>query len=152
MLFRSGLILGVADALGARRKTEQDITVRDGLIYGLAQAFALIPGVSRSGATISAGRAMGYTRASAARYAFLLAVPAVLLSGLFEARKIGSEQVSWGPTLLSTVVAFAVGYAVIAWLLRWLMSRSYLPFVIYRVALGAVVLVLLGVGVLHSGS
>lgn len=152
MLIVFGLILGVADALGARRKTEDDLTVRDGLIYGFAQAFALIPGVSRSGATISAGLALGYTRAAAARYAFLLAVPAVLASGLFEARKIGSETVAWGPTLLSTLIAFAVGYAVIAWLLRWLMSRSYLPFVIYRVALGVVVLVLLAVGVLHSGA
>ena len=144
-----GLILGVADALGARVKTERDITVRDGIAFGLAQSLALIPGVSRSGATISAGLAMGYTRGAAARYAFLLAIPAVLASGLFEARKIGDEaNVAWGPTILATVIAFGVGYAVIAWLMRWLTTRSYLPFVIYRLALGLLVMVLLATGIL----
>ena len=151
MLIVFGLILGVADALGARVKTERDLTVRDGILYGLAQSLALIPGVSRSGATISAGLAMGYTRASAARYAFLLAIPAVLMSGLFEARKISSEpNVSWGPTLLATIIAFSVGFAVIAWLMKWLTTRSYLPFVIYRVALGLLVMLLLATGVLSA--
>lgn len=152
MLIIFGIVLALADSLGARRKTEQQITVRDGFVYGLAQALALIPGVSRSGATISAGLAMGYTRAAAARYAFLLAVPAVLASGLFEARKIGSSTVAWGPTILSTLIAFVVGYLVIAWLLKWLMTRSYLPFVIYRIVVGLVVLVLLAAGVLQSGT
>ena len=151
MLIVFGLILGVADALGARVKTERDLTVRDGILYGLAQSLALIPGVSRSGATISAGLAMGYTRASAARYAFLLAIPAVLMSGLFEARKISSEpNVSWGPTLLATIIAFSVGFAVIEWLMKWLTTRSYLPFVIYRVALGLLVMLLLATGVLSA--
>jgi undecaprenyl-diphosphatase len=151
MLIVFGVILGVADALGARRKDERDITVRDGLLYGLAQALALIPGVSRSGATISAGLGMGYTRGSAARYAFLLAVPAVLASGLFEARKIGDEaSVAWGPTILATVIAFAVGFAVIAWLMRWLTTKSFLPFVIYRICLGLLVMVLLAAGVLTA--
>ena len=152
MLIVFGIILALADALGSRRKDEHQITVRDGLLFGVAQAFALIPGVSRSGATISAGLAMGYTRAAAARYAFLLAVPAVLASGLFEARKIGDSTVAWGPTLVSTVIAFGVGYLVIAWLLRYLMTKSYLPFVIYRITVGLLVLVLLGFGVLHSGA
>ena len=139
----------MADALGARVKTERDITVRDGIAFGLAQSLALIPGVSRSGATISAGLAMGYTRGAAARYAFLLAIPAVLASGLFEARKIGDEaNVAWGPTILATVIAFGVGYAVIAWLMRWLTTRSYLPFVIYRLALGLLVMLLLATGIL----
>jgi undecaprenyl-diphosphatase len=151
MLIVFGLILGVADALGARVKTERELTVRDGILFGLAQSLALIPGVSRSGATISAGLAMGYTRASAARYAFLLAVPAVLASGLFEARKIGDEgAVAWGPTLLATIIAFSVGFAVIAWLMKWLTTRSYLPFVLYRVALGSIVLILLATGVLSA--
>jgi len=151
MLILFGLILGVADALGARVKTERDLTVRDGILYGLAQSLALIPGVSRSGATISAGLGMGYTRASAARYAFLLAIPAVLMSGLFEARKISSEpNVSWGPTLLATIIAFSVGFAVIAWLMKWLTTRSYLPFVLYRVALGLLVMLLLATGVLTA--
>ncbi len=151
MLIVFGLLLGVADALGTRRKTERDLTVRDGLVYGLAQSLALIPGVSRSGATITGGLAMGYTRAAAARYAFLLAIPAVLASGLFEARKIGDEAtVAWGPTLLATVIAFGIGLSVIAWLMRWLTTRSFVPFVIYRLALGVLVLVLLATGVLSA--
>lgn len=151
MLILFGLILGVADALGSRVKTERELTVRDGILFGLAQSLALIPGVSRSGATISAGLGMGYTRAAAARYAFLLAVPAVLASGLFEARKIGDEaNVSWGPTLLATVIAFSVGFGVISWLMKWLTTRTYLPFVLYRVALGSVVIILLATGVLTA--
>jgi undecaprenyl-diphosphatase len=151
MLIVFGLILGVADALGARVKTERELTVRDGILYGLAQSLALIPGVSRSGAPISAGLGMGYTRAAAARYAFLLAIPAVLSSGLFEARKIGDEQnVAWGATIVATVIAFSVGFAVIAWLMKWLTTKSYLPFVIYRVLLGLLVLVLLTAGVLSA--
>jgi undecaprenyl-diphosphatase len=151
MLIVFGILLGVADALGARAKSERDLTVRDGILYGLAQSLALIPGVSRSGASISAGLAMGYTRAAAARYAFLLAVPAVLMSGLFEARKIGDEKnVSWGPTLLATIIAFSVGFAIIAWLMKWLTTRSYLPFVLYRIGLGLMVILLLAVGVLSA--
>jgi undecaprenyl-diphosphatase len=146
-----GLILGVADALGSRTKSEKDLTVRDGLLYGLAQSLALIPGVSRSGASISAGLAMGYTRGAAARYAFLLAVPAVLASGLFEARKIGDDAtVAWGPTIVATLIAFGVGFAVISWLMKWLTTRSYLPFVIYRLALGSIVMILLGLGVITA--
>ena len=154
MLIIFAIILFVADALGAKRKTERELTIRDGLIFGFAQALALIPGVSRSGATISAGLAMGYQRAAAARYAFLLAVPAVLASGLYEATKIGDDpQTSWGPTILATVIAFGVGLAVIAWLMRWLTTRSYLPFVIYRIALGLLIVILLLTGsVQASGS
>jgi undecaprenyl-diphosphatase len=125
--------------------------VRDGILFGLAQSLALIPGVSRSGASISAGLAMGYTRAAAARYAFLLAVPAVLASGLYEATKIGEDaNVSWGPTILATLIAFGVGFAVIAWLMRWLSTKSYLPFVIYRLVLGVLLMVLLATGVLTA--
>jgi undecaprenyl-diphosphatase len=93
---------------------------------------------------------MGYTRAAAARYAFLLAIPAVLASGLFEARKIGDQTVAWGPTLLATVIAFSVGLAVIAWLMKWLTTRSYLPFVLYRICLGLLVMLLLAFGVLSA--
>ena len=151
MLIIFGLILGAADAFGSRVKTERQLTIRDGVLFGLAQSLALIPGVSRSGATISAGLGMGYTRGAAARYAFLLAIPAVLASGLYEATKIGDEaDVPWGPTILATVIAFGVGLAVIAWLMRWLTTRSYLPFVIYRLGLGALLLVLLGTGVLSA--
>lgn len=144
-----GLVLAVADRTGARARTLSDLTLRDGLLYGLAQACALVPGVSRSGATISAGLFMGYTREAATRYSFLLSIPAVLTSGLYEARKIGGveDPVSWGPTILATVVAFVVGYLVIAWLLRYVSTHSFMPFVVYRVAVGVLVLAFVAFGV-----
>jgi undecaprenyl-diphosphatase len=142
VLILFGIALWLVDRAFPQRKTIAELNLRDGVLYGLAQALALIPGVSRSGATITAGRALGYTREDAARFSFLLSVPAVVLSGLFELRKIGGEGTSWGPTIAATVVAFAVGYASIAWLLRWLTSHSMLVFAIYRVALGVVVLAL----------
>ncbi len=146
-----GLVLGAADRWGRQEKTLDDLTVRSGLIFGFGQALALIPGVSRSGATISTGRALGFDRPSATRYAFLLAIPAVVISGLYEALKIGDDpSVSWGPTILATVVAFFVGYAVIAWLIRYVSHGSFLPFVIYRVALGSLLLVLLSAGVISA--
>ena len=151
MLIIFGIVLGVADALGRRVKEIDDLNARDGILYGLGQALALIPGVSRSGATISAGLGLGYTREAAARYSFLLAIPAVLASGLFEARKIGTDATaSWGPTLLATAIAFVVGYLVIAWLLRYLVTKTFLPFVIYRIVLGLVVIVLLLTGVVSA--
>ncbi len=146
-----GLVLGAADRWGKQDKTLDDLTIKTGLIYGFGQALALIPGVSRSGATISTGRILGFDRPSATRYAFLLAIPAVVISGLYEALKIGDEKnVSWGPTILATVVAFFVGYAVISWLIRYVSHGSFLPFVIYRIALGTLVLVLLGTGVIAA--
>ena len=144
-----GIILGVADALGRHRLALANLNAKHGNLFGLGQALALIPGVSRSGATISTGLALGYTREAAARYAFLLAIPAVVASGLYEATKIGSDPtVEWGPTILATVIAFVTGFAVIAWLLRWVSTRSYLPFVIYRIALGLLLIILLLTGVL----
>lgn len=146
-----GLLLGIADRTARSIKGLGELSVRDGLIYGVCQALALIPGVSRSGATISAGLFMGYTREAATRYAFLLAIPAVLASGFYQALDIGSDPaVAWGPTILATVIAFVVGYAVIAWLIRYVSTKSYMPFVVYRIALGVVVLVLLATGVLTS--
>ncbi len=164
-----GLILGGADwyaskgrprgrhSLPRPRKTLRDLSVRDGLLYGLAQSAALIPGVSRSGATISGGLLLGYTREAAARYSFLLAMPAVLASGVFELKSIGGdreggdgEEVSWGPTIVATVVAFATGYAAIAWFLRYISTRSFAPFVLYRVALGLLLLALLAGGAISA--
>ncbi|GAA2559707.1 undecaprenyl-diphosphate phosphatase [Streptomyces koyangensis] len=160
-----GLVLGLADRLAARAetgsgrhranggKTLRDLGVRDGLIYGCCQALALIPGVSRSGATISGGLLMGYTREAAARYSFLLAVPAVLASGFFELRHAGEGHVAWGQTVFATLVAFAVGYAVIAWFMRFITTRSFMPFVYYRLALGILIFILVAAGVLspHAG-
>lgn len=146
-----GLILGAADKYGRKNRTIESLNLKDGLLFGFGQALALIPGVSRSGATITAGLTMGYDRVAATRYAFLLAIPAVMGSGLYEATKIGDEtNVQWGQTILATVIAFAVGLAVIAWLLRWLTTRTYTPFVIYRVALGILVIVLLATGTISS--
>jgi undecaprenyl-diphosphatase len=143
-----GLVLGFADARGNGRRTMDDLTLRDSVAIGLAQCLALIPGVSRSGGTISAGLLLGYSREAAARYAFLLAVPAVFASGLLELTKIGGSDDSpaWGPSILATLIAFVVGYAVIAWLLRYLAHGSFRPFVIYRLVLGVVLLVLVAVG------
>lgn len=155
MLIGMGIVLGVADRLAARaesggrhrvaapRKELGDLTVRDGLIYGVCQAMALIPGVSRSGATISGGLFMGYRREAAARYSFLLAIPAVLASGLFELKDTADGgHVSWGPTLFATVIAFVTGYAVIAWFMKFISTKSFMPFVWYRIALGVVIIVL----------
>ncbi|MFB7499814.1 undecaprenyl-diphosphate phosphatase [Streptomyces sp. NPDC056161] len=161
MLIVVGLVIGFADRLAARdekggrhrapkqRKGLEDLGIRDGLIYGLCQACALIPGVSRSGATISGGLFMGYRRESAARYSFLLAVPAVLASGAFELKDaMSSDHIAWGPTLFATVIAFASGYAVIAWFMKFISSKSFMPFVYYRVVLGIVIIALVTAGAL----
>ncbi len=146
-----GLILGVIDRLAANARPLDRLNLRDSVLYGGAQMLALVPGVSRSGATISMGLALGYTREAATRYAFLLAIPAVVASAIFQIPDVSATaEPGMAKTLVATVVAFAVGYAVVAWLLRYLRTRSYLPFVIYRVVLGTVVLVLLGAGVLDA--
>ena len=151
MLILFGVVLGFADALGSRKHDLTELNRRDGLLFGIGQAFALIPGVSRSGATISTGLALGYTRESAARYAFLLAIPAVLASGFYELTKIGGDSTAaWGPTLLATVIAFFVGIAVISWLLKYVTTHTYKPFVLYRIILGFVLMALLGTGILVS--
>jgi undecaprenyl-diphosphatase len=142
-----GLVLLYADRVATRRRTLETITARDATVMGFAQACALVPGVSRSGATITGGLFLGFDRESAARYSFLLSVPAVVLSGLFEARKIGDPGgAGLAPTLIATLLAFIVGYASIAWLLRYLVSHSMSVFVAYRVILGALVLVLTASG------
>ena len=147
------LILFWADRVGAKKRELADLTVPHGIGFGFAQAMALIPGVSRSGGTITAGLFLGYSRAAAARYSFLLAIPAVLGSGLFQAYEaftgdVAGQGVSWGPTILATVIGFGVGLTVIAWLLRYLDRGSFMPFVVYRIVLGLLVLALVGAGVL----
>jgi undecaprenyl-diphosphatase len=142
-----GLVLLGAERVARRDRDLRDIQSRDAAGIGFAQALALVPGVSRSGATISAGLFSGFDRESAARYSFLLSVPAVVLSGLFEARKIGGHGGAAAvPTILATLLAFVVGYASIAWLLRFLVRHSTAVFVGYRVVLGGVVLALAGAG------
>jgi undecaprenyl-diphosphatase len=146
-LIAAGLVLLYAERIAARARRLPQIAAHDAAFIGVAQAAALVPGVSRSGATISAGLFRGFDRESAARYSFLLSVPAVVLSGLFEARKVGGHgSAAAAPTLIATVLAFIVGYASIAWLLRWLVSHSTAVFVGYRVGLGTLVLALTAAG------
>jgi undecaprenyl-diphosphatase len=150
-----GIVLYVADRLGRHERTLATLSAGHGLSYGLAQTLALIPGVSRSGATIAMGRSLGYSRSEATRFSFLLAVPAVLGSGFYELRTAIVDPIAAGPidavsTAVATTVAFVVGYAVIAWLMRYVRTGSFLPFVIYRVALGVVLLAMLSAGVISA--
>jgi undecaprenyl-diphosphatase len=152
MLIVMGVVLGLADRFGGTEKQIKQLNVRDAVFMGLAQAAALVPGVSRSGATLSMGRLLGYDREAVTRYAFLLAIPAVIGAGVYEIKEIpkGENTYGWGPTIVATVAAFVVGYAAIAWLLRYVSTHTYTPFVIYRVLLGSTVLVLLAAGVLTA--
>ena len=147
-----GLVLAIAEKVGRKTQAIERLTMRDAVLLGLAQAAALIPGVSRSGSTISMGLFLGYEREAATRYAFLLAIPAVVGAGLFELPEIphGADEYGVGPTIVATVAAFVVGYAAIAWLLRYVSTHSYMPFVVYRVALGSLTLALLSAGVITA--
>ena len=148
-----GVVLGVADRMAANRRPLESLTARHAVLFGFAQAMALVPGVSRSGGTISAGLMLGYTRQASARYAFLLAIPAVLASGALELTKIGRGPTPpWGPTLLATAVALGVGYAVIAWFLRYIATHQFTPFVAYRIVAGIGLLALISTGILTPAS
>jgi len=150
MLAGVGVILWIADRYAATHsaKTMENLTLPDAIVFGLAQTCALIPGVSRSGATVAGGLFLGYTREAAARYSFLLSLPAIWASGLYQLKDIGGDSVAWGPTILATAIAFVVGYAVIAWLLRYISTHDFRPFVLYRWLLALVVAGLLVGGVL----
>jgi undecaprenyl-diphosphatase len=148
-----GLFLGLADKVGKKTRGLDELTTGRGIIFGLAQALALIPGVSRSGGTITAGLLMGFTRSAAARYSFLLALPAVFGSGFFELYSSIKDHtltatVGLPQTIVATIVAFIVGFGVIAFLMRWLSTKSFMPFVVYRIALGLLLVVLLGFNVI----
>jgi undecaprenyl-diphosphatase len=153
MMVVFGLVLGAADRFGAKTKENSQLDVKHGLLYGVAQSLALIPGVSRSGATIAMGRFLGYSREAALRYSFLLALPAVFGSGLYQLNDaLSGDQVavySLTQTFVATVVAFIIGYLVIAWLLKFVTTKSFAPFIIYRLILGSTILVLLATGVLQ---
>jgi len=149
-LIALGLVLLVAERVAKHDRPLEEITTRDGIAIGFAQALALVPGVSRSGATLTAGLFMGLDRTSAARFSFLLSIPAVVLSGLLEFASILSgdegKHVGLGALALATFLAFVAGYASIAFLLRFLSNHSTVVFVVYRVALGTLVLVLVSAG------
>jgi undecaprenyl-diphosphatase len=137
-----GIILAITDRIGKRNRGIESLTTKHGLLFGLGQALAVVPGVSRSGGTISVGLALGYSRQAAARYSFLLAIPAVLASGLYEFAKSYKDLPSdlLVATGVSTVVAFGVGFSVIVVLLRYLSRGSFMPFVAWRVIVGLAVL------------
>lgn len=149
-----GFLLGFLDYMGRNERTIDQLTPGHGILYGFAQAMALIPGVSRSGATIAMGRLLGYRRESALRYSFLLALPAVFGSGLYQLKKAiddpGNQVFSMPETITATVVAFLVGYAVIAWLMRYISTKSFTPFVIYRIVLGTALLIALTTGAISA--
>ncbi|WP_218010753.1 undecaprenyl-diphosphate phosphatase [Herbidospora mongoliensis] len=142
------LILWWADHTARNTLSLQNhLNTRHAIGYGFAQALALIPGVSRSGGTVTAGLLLGYRREDAARYSFLLAIPAVLASGGLELFEIGEGQApAWGPTILATVISFFVGYAAVAWFLRYISTHRFTPFVIYRLVLGAFVILAVSAG------
>ena len=155
MLIVFGMILAVADAVGKQQRDLTQLSYRHGILYGFAQALALVPGVSRSGGTITAGLLMGYTREAAARYSFLLAIPAVFGSGLYQLYKVLTKDGITGPyglpeTALATVIAFAVGYVIIGWFLKFVSTRSYRLFVWYRILLGLALYLLLGFNVISA--
>lgn len=148
-----GIILGIADKYGKNERQLHQLTPMHGVLYGFAQSLALVPGVSRSGATIAMGRFMGYSREAALRYSFLLALPAVFGSGFYELKgalgESSADQVfSLPQTLVATAVAFMIGYAVIAWLLKYVTTKSFAPFIIYRICLGLFLILLLSLGVI----
>lgn len=148
-----GVLLGIADRYGKQQFELKQMTWKHALVYGLAQAMALIPGVSRSGGTITAGRLMGYTREQAARYSFLLAIPAVFGSGGYKlVKSVGDPSATpLALTMAATVVAFVVALVVIGVFMKYISKGSFMPFVIYRIALGIVIISLLSTGVLDAG-
>jgi undecaprenyl-diphosphatase len=149
------LVLALAEYWGRKKRPIEEFTLRDGIVMGLAQAAALVPGVSRSGGTITAGLFLGLRREAATRYSFLLALPAVIISGVFSIpdvfdRTSGAGQPSVGQMVVATVIAFGLGYLSIAWLLRFVARHSVYVFVVYRLLLGGLVLGLLAGSVISA--
>ena len=146
----AGLVLALAEHVGRRTRDVADVTRRDAIWVGVAQALALVPGTSRSGATITAGLFLGMKREAAARFSFLLSIPAIVLSGLYGLTELitGDEAVSFGSLAIATVVAFGFGYVSIAFLLRYLSTHSVMLFVWYRLVMGTVVIALVAAGVI----
>lgn len=153
MLLGFALVIAVADNIGRQRKSLENLNAREGVAFGFWQALALIPGVSRSGGTIAGGLFMGFTREAAARYSFLLAIPAVLTSGIFKAAKVSEDDsAQWGPIIVATIIAFFVGYAVISWLMKYISTHDFRAFVVYRIILAIVIFLLLGFGVVEAAA
>ena len=145
-----GVLLGLAERYGKQERPVEELTVKDGIVLGFAQALALIPGVSRSGGTITAGLFIGLTRPAAVRYSFLLAIPAVVSAGVFQLKDVTAGDTTVPQMVVATVIAFVVGYAVIAWLLKFVERNSVYVFVAYRIALGAALLAALSIGAISA--
>jgi undecaprenyl-diphosphatase len=145
LILWSGVML-YAERVGSQRRGERDLTMRDVLAIGVVQCVALVPGVSRSGATISAGLVVGLDRVAATRLSFFLSIPALVAAGVFQLPDALSGDIGVGPTAVGTVVSFVVAYASVAWLLKFVAGNSIGRFVPYRVGLGVVLLVALGAG------
>jgi undecaprenyl-diphosphatase len=143
-------VMVYAERRARQVRREKDLSLRDSITVGVVQCAALVPGVSRSGATISAGLLLGLDRVTATRLSFFLSIPALLAAGLFELKDALGGGIGGGPTLVGTVVSFVVAYASIAWLLRFVAGHSIAQFVPYRVVLGLVLLVVLGTGVMSA--
>jgi undecaprenyl-diphosphatase len=149
-LIALAVVLFAAEKVGRRDRQEEQITAIDAAVVGTAQALSLIPGASRSGTTITAGLFRGLTREAAARFSFLLSVPAVVLSGVYELKDVNKSGPGAGLTGVALVFAFIVGLASIAWLMRWLTNHSTFVFIYYRIALGVLLIALLSTGVLSA--
>ena len=148
-----GVLLAAAERVGRRERDEEQINTTDAVVVGTAQALSLIPGSSRSGTTITAGLFRGLTREAAARFSFLLSIPAVVLSSAFEAvHHEKGHSPGAGLIGIAVVFAFVVGLASIHWLLRWLANHSTFIFIYYRIALGVLLIVLLSTGVIDATS
>jgi undecaprenyl-diphosphatase len=143
-------VMWAAERAARQDRSEKTLNLTDAIVVGVVQCISLIPGVSRSGATISAGLFRGLDRVAATRLSFFLSIPALLAAGLFELKDALSGDIGVGETLVGTVVAFVVAYASVAWLLRFVAHHAITWFVPYRVGLGAVLLVLLASGVMSA--
>lgn len=146
------LLLGVAEAMSKKTRSLKEVKIFDGIVIGLFQAMALVPGVSRSGSTITGGLFLGFDRETAARLSFILSVPSILLAGLYSLYKHRHDLMSAGilEVIVATIAAFVVGYLSIGFLLKFLRTRSTLPFIVYRVVLGSALLWMLSKGILNA--
>ena len=140
----------LAERRGTQQRDETQITLRDVVVIGVVQCIALVPGVSRSGATISAGLLRGLDRVTATRMSFFLSIPALVAAGLYEIKDAIAGDISLMSTVVATVVSFVVAYAAIAWLLRFVAHHSIEVFVLYRVALGLLLVGLLATGTISA--
>jgi undecaprenyl-diphosphatase len=143
-------VMVLAERLGPQRRDLSEVRLLDAVVIGLVQCVSLVPGVSRSGATISAGLLAGLDRVTATRLSFFLSIPALTAAGLYELKDVVGSDIGIAPTVVGTAVSFVVAYATVAWLLRFVAGHSIVAFVPYRVVLGGVLLVLLGNGVMTA--